>query len=68
MTGDAVKAARRELGLTLEQLAHLLGYVGEQARSQMHHLETGRRPLRPAQERLLRSYLAGYRPDDWPTS
>jgi transcriptional regulator with XRE-family HTH domain len=67
MTGDDVKAARRQLGLTLNQLAALLGYSGEQARSQMHHLETERRPLRPAQEKLLTAYLAGYRPKDWPT-
>jgi hypothetical protein len=27
---------------------------------------TGRRPLMPAQRRLLQAYLSGYRPDDWP--
>ena len=67
MTPTDIKAARTALGLTLVQCADLLGYEGEQRRSMMHRLETGARDLRPAQERLLRAYLAGYRPPDWPT-
>ena len=66
MTPDQLKQARRKLGLTLEQVALMLGYEGEQARGQMHHLETGKRELRPAQRRLMEAYLAGYRPKDWP--
>lgn len=65
MTGEEVKAARHRLGLTLEQLAHLLGYQGEHKRQMMYDLETGRRPLREPQRRLLEAYLAGYRPKDW---
>jgi transcriptional regulator with XRE-family HTH domain len=60
------RAARFALGLTLDELAILLGYEGAQRRSQMHRIEIGERPLRPAQKRLLQAYLDGYRPHDWP--
>lgn len=66
MTSDQLARARKRLGLTLAQMAQLLGYEGEQAKSQVHHLETGRREIRPAQRRLVEAYLAGYRPHDWP--
>ena len=66
MTPQQLKEARRKLGLTLDQMAAMLGYEGEQARSQLHHMETGRREIRPAQRRLVEAYLAGYRPQDWP--
>lgn len=66
MTPDQLKQARRKLGLTLEQMAHLLGYEGEQRRQMVYDLETGRRRVRPPQERLVAAYLEGYRPKDWP--
>jgi transcriptional regulator with XRE-family HTH domain len=66
MTPAQLHKARRALGLTLEQMALMLGYEGEQARSQLHHMETGRRDIRPAQRRLIEAYLSGYRPPDWP--
>lgn len=66
MTPNEIRATRAKLGLTLTDMASMLGYEGEQIRSQMHKLETGERPLRLCQERLLRAYLAGYRPPDWP--
>lgn len=66
MTPDQLARARKRLGLTLEQMADMLGYEGEQAKSQVHHLETGRREIRPAQRRLVEAYLSGYRPADWP--
>ena len=50
----------------LAAAAAMLGYEGEQAKSQVHHLETGRREIRPAQRRLIEAYLSGYRPADWP--
>jgi transcriptional regulator with XRE-family HTH domain len=65
MNPDQIKAARKALGLTLEQLATMLGYQGAQRRQMMHDLETGRRPLREPQRRLLEAYLEGYRPADW---
>ena len=66
MPPSQLSEARRKLGLTLDQMAAMLGYEGEQARSQLHHMETGRREIRPAQRRLVEAYLAGYRPQDWP--
>jgi transcriptional regulator with XRE-family HTH domain len=66
MTPVQLTRARQRLGLTLEQMARMLGYDGVQSRSQVHNLETGRRELRPAQRRLVEAYLAGYRPPDWP--
>src|SRR5262249_5055734 len=63
--GDT-KRVRQQLGLTLDEMAAMLGYEGEHAKSQMQDLENGRRPLRPAQRLLLEAYLNGYRPQAWP--
>jgi transcriptional regulator with XRE-family HTH domain len=68
MTPTELREARQQLGLTLEQMATLLGYSGDQRRQMMHKLETGLRELRPAQERLVQAYLSGHRPKDWPLS
>ena len=67
MSPDAVIKARMRLGLTLEQMATMLGYEGVQRRQMMYDLETGRRPVREPQRRLIMAYLKGYRPNDWPT-
>lgn len=64
MTPAEIREARLALGLTLSQLASLLGYEAE--RQTGYKIESGIRPLRAPQERLLRAYLSGYRPDDWP--
>lgn len=66
MTPDQLSKARRKLGLTLEQMATLLGYEGVQRRQMMYDLESGRRTIREPQRRLIEAYLDGYRPDDWP--
>jgi transcriptional regulator with XRE-family HTH domain len=63
-----MKEARQTLGLTLEQMATLLGYTGAQRRQMQHDLETGRREIREPQRRLAEAYLSGYRPADWPLS
>lgn len=68
MTPSELKQARRKLGLTLEQMAVMLGYDGEQKRQMMHRIEIGERALREPQRRLVEAYLAGYRPEDWPNS
>lgn len=65
MTGDELKAARLRFGLTLEQMATMLGYQGAQRRQMQYDLETGRRPIREPQRRLIEAYLDGYRPRDW---
>lgn len=66
MSPNEIRAARSALGLSLDKLAAMLGYVGPFKKDQMHKLEIGTRDLRPPQERLLRAYLDGYRPPDWP--
>lgn len=65
MTPAQLKAARHELGLSLWQMATALGYQGTQRRQMMDDLETGRRPIREPQRRLVEAMLAGWRPMDW---
>ena len=64
MTPDEIKQARQSLGLTQGQLAPLLGY-GDKGR--VSELERGIERPGAAVLRLLRAYLDGYRPADWPT-
>lgn len=67
MTPAEVRAARQSLGLTQAQLAPLLGYApGPNPQSPVCALERGRREIDGAKARLLRAYLDGYRPPDWP--
>lgn len=66
MTPQQLARARERLGLTLAEMATMLGYQGEQRRQMQYDLETGRRVLREPQRRLVEAYLAGYRPKDWP--
>ena len=66
MTPKQFQAARHRLGLTLSEMALMLGYQGEHMRQQAHDLETGRRAIREPQRRLMQAYLSGYRPPDWP--
>lgn len=66
LTPAQMEAARKKLGLSLEQMATMLGYLGSQRRQMQYDLETGRRDIREPQRRLTEAYLAGYRPRDWP--
>jgi transcriptional regulator with XRE-family HTH domain len=69
MTPDELRQARLKLGLSLSQLAEMLGYRGdrEQLRSMGYELESGRKAIREPQRRLVEAYLAGYRPPEgWP--
>ena len=65
MTPAEFRAARHALGLTQDRLGWILGY-GHGAQSRISDIERGRAPVTPCVERLLRAYLAGYRPSDWP--
>jgi hypothetical protein len=67
MTPLQLDQARKTLGLTLEGMAAMLGYLGAQRRQMQYDLETGRREIREPQRRLIEAYLSGYRPADWPT-
>lgn len=66
MTPIELKEARQKLGLTLSQCANLLGYNGNHANQQVRRMESGERPILEAQTRLMKAYLEGYRPADWP--
>jgi len=66
MTPADLKKARHSFGLSLSQMALMLGYEGTDAQRMARHLEEGTRAIRPAQARLVRAYIDGYRPDDWP--
>lgn len=68
MTPKQLARARERLGLTLEAMATMLGYQGEQRRQMQYDLETGRRVIREPQRRLVEAYLSGYRPHDWPST
>ena len=65
---ETIRAARHRLGLSLAEFGRMLGYEGEHVRKMADDLETGRRPLRAPQRRLIDAYLLGYRPTDWPRS
>lgn len=65
MTPADIKQARQSLGLTQAQLALMLGYA---ATPRISELERGERVPSACIMRLLRAYLAGYRPDDWPAA
>ena len=67
MSPEQLKQARASLGLTLEAMATMLGYQGNQRRQMCHDLETGRRYIREPQRRLVEAYIDGYRPEDWPS-
>lgn len=63
MTPREITDAIDTLGLTQAQLAPLLGY-GAPAR--VSEIARGKRVPGDAVTRLLRAYLDGYRPADWP--
>lgn len=65
MNGTNVKEARHQLGLSLWQLATLLGFTGNSRRAKMQEIETGHRTLGEPSRRLLIAYLEGYRSHDW---
>lgn len=57
------RSARQALGLTQAQAAAMLGY-GHRVR--ITEIEAGRKRPSNSVRRLLRAYIDGYRPDDWP--
>jgi len=63
MTPAEFRDARRSLGLTQRQAAEVLGYG---AQTRIAEIEAGRRNPGESVILLLRAYLAGYRPSDWP--
>jgi len=67
MTPTELKSARHQLGLTQAELARLLDTDARTMRSMEASPEasTFRKPA-PRMMRLIRAYLDGYRPQDWP--
>lgn len=68
MTPAEIKAACMALGLTQGQLASMLDLKGARGlRSLLAEpgAKTHREPA-PRVVRLIKAYLGGYRPDDWP--
>lgn len=67
MTPDQLAEARRKLGLTQSQLAAMLETDAQSVR-RMEMPPTASTSREPAVRmvRLLRAYLDGWRPDDWP--
>ena len=67
MTPSEIKEARHKLGLSDRQLGKLLDTDAQTIRrmEQSEAASTFRRPA-PRMVRLIRAYLDGYRPADWP--
>lgn len=67
MNPDELQKARRDLGLTQNQLGRLLDTDGQSVRrlEMPDDRSTSRKPA-PRMIRLIIAYLAGYRPEDWP--
>ncbi len=63
MTPTEFKEARKSLGLNQSEMAAMLGY-GASAR--ISEIENGKMEPSETVLRLLRAYLDGYRPRDWP--
>jgi transcriptional regulator with XRE-family HTH domain len=64
MTPSEFKAARLSLGLSVHEMAQAVGITAQAVR----RLEGpgAHRAVTPTMERLLRAFLTGYRPENWP--
>lgn len=62
MTPAELKAARKALGLTQDELADIMGV----SRDSVLRMEAGKK-CHPAMPRLVAAYLDNYRPADWPS-
>lgn len=67
MTPAEFQEARHTLGLPAADLARLLGISPTRATQTFSDWVRGVRQIDPARVLLLRAYLDGYRPADWPT-
>jgi DNA-binding transcriptional regulator YiaG len=66
MTPEDFQQARQSLGLSAPDLARVLGVSPTRARQTFSDWSRGAKTMDPARARLVRAYLAGYRPPDWP--
>lgn len=67
MTPEEFRTARDALALPSADLARLLGVSPARATQTFSDWGRGVTAIDPARVRLLRAYLDGYRPADWPT-
>lgn len=67
MEPEDIKGARQQLGLSTSGLATMLDTDSQTVRRMEQNPEasTFRKPA-PRMVRLIRAYLSGYRPEDWP--
>ncbi len=65
MTPTEIKQARLDLGLTVAQFGKLLD-INDERTMRRHMAPEANKPPSPRMVRLIRAYMAGYRPDDWP--
>lgn len=63
MTPSEIRQARKSLGLTQAAFAAVIGY---QDKTAVSAIEAGARNPSPPVILLIRAYLDGYRPPDWP--
>ena len=63
MTPAEFKEARQKLGLDQAEMARMLGFTRP---AQVSDMERSVKPITDQTARLMRAYIAGYRPDDWP--
>lgn len=66
MTPDQIRQARQTLGLSPSDLGRMLGVSPTRAIQTLSDWQNGRRIMDEGRARLLRAYLDGYRPSDWP--
>jgi len=63
MTGEEIRNARKQLGLTQAEFAVVMGFS---SRPYISYVESERYKMSDTAVRLLQAYLDGYRPTDWP--
>lgn len=69
MTADEFREAQHKLGLSDKQLAAVLGFANavQVRRLKVRQADlASARPVSATVARLMRAYLDGYRPADWP--
>ena len=67
MEPEDFKAARRRLGLTQAELAHVLGTTPQTVRKyEMPADRSSARGVNPIAARVMRWLLDGWRPPEWP--
>lgn len=69
LTPELLREARLHLGLTGQELAIVCGFKqSEHAYKQVQACERGERPISDFVSRIVRAFLTGHRPPDWPQS